>query len=165
MAFDYEQDFQNTDFRAHPELYQIGKGEQGVLSVQPYKGEILPFWRFATPEAAQVSADKIYAMFLDYLAQGDFVGADMARKFLQMGYTRSRRYANHAGGRKYDGPVPEGKKGQSGAWGRAELPRTQDPIKAQSAALFKAKWDEAQKNPEYRAMMAAHKAREKWVEK
>lgn len=25
----------------------------------------------------------------------------MARKFLQMGYTRSRRYANHKSGRKY----------------------------------------------------------------
>lgn len=25
----------------------------------------------------------------------------MSRKFLQMGYTRSRRYANHKGGRKY----------------------------------------------------------------
>ena len=32
----------------------------------------------------------------------EFVGADMARKYLQMGYTRARRYANHKGGRKYD---------------------------------------------------------------
>lgn len=159
MAFDYAQDFQTTDFRAHPELYQIGKGEQGVLSVQPYKGEILPFWRFATPEVAQASADKIFALFLEYLAQGDFVGADMARKFLQMGYTRSRRYANHAGGKKYDGPVPDDKKGQSGAWGRAELPRTQDAVKAASAAIFKAKWDEARANPEYQAMAKAHQKR------
>lgn len=159
MAFDYTQDFQTTDFRARPELYQVGKGEQGVLSVQPYKGEILPFWRFATPDAAHASAEKIYGMFLDYLAQGDFVGADMARKFLQMGYTRSRRYANHAGGKKYDGPVPDDKKGQSGAWGRAELPRTQDPVKAECALIFKAKWDEAKANPEYRAMAQAHEAR------
>jgi len=27
---------------------------------------------------------------------------DMARKFIQMGMTRARRYANHKGGRKYD---------------------------------------------------------------
>lgn len=27
---------------------------------------------------------------------------DMARKFLQMGYTRSRRYANYKGGKKFD---------------------------------------------------------------
>ena len=58
----------------------------------------------------------------------DFVGADMARKFLQMGFTRARRYANHRGGKKYDGPVPADKKGQSGAHGRAELPRApEDP--------------------------------------
>lgn len=31
----------------------------------------------------------------------DFVGADMTRKFIQMGMTRARRYANHKGGRKY----------------------------------------------------------------
>lgn len=165
MAFDYTQDFSQIDFRAHPELYQIGKGEQGVLSVQPYKGEILPFWRFATPEAAQVSADKIYGMFVEYLAQGDFVGADMARKFLQMGCTRSRRYANHAGGKKYDGPVPDDKKGQSGAWGRDELPRISDPVKAESAAIFKAKWNQAKASPEYRAMTQAHQARAKQGEK
>jgi len=41
--------------------------------------------------------------FEAYLA-GDFVGADMARKFLQMGYSRSRRDANYKGGRKYDPP-------------------------------------------------------------
>lgn len=27
---------------------------------------------------------------------------DMARKFIQMGMTRAKRYANHKGGRKYD---------------------------------------------------------------
>jgi hypothetical protein len=41
-------------------------------------------------------------MFLEYLRRGDFVGADMARKFLQMGFTRARRYTNFRGGRKYD---------------------------------------------------------------
>ena len=27
---------------------------------------------------------------------------DMCRKFLEMGFTRARRYANHADGKKYD---------------------------------------------------------------
>ena len=44
----------------------------------------------------------LYQMFEEYLKTGDFVGADMARKFLQMGYTRARRYANYRGGIKYD---------------------------------------------------------------
>jgi hypothetical protein len=26
----------DIDYRAHPELYAIGRGEQGVLTVQPY---------------------------------------------------------------------------------------------------------------------------------
>ena len=55
----------------------------------------MPFWRFKTPEIARESSSKIYSLFLEYLDREDFVGADMARKFLQMGYTRSRRYANH----------------------------------------------------------------------
>lgn len=88
MKFDYQLDFANIDFRQHPELYAIGKGEQGVLMVEPYKSEILPYWRFKTPEIARQSADKIYELFLEYKAREDFVGMDMARKFLQMGYTR-----------------------------------------------------------------------------
>src|ERR1700748_2703957 len=101
MAFDYSLDFANIDFRKHPELYRVGKGEQGVLLVEPYKSEILPHWRFKTPQIARKSANAIYKMFLDYKGKDDFVGMDMARKFLQMGYTRSRRYANHKSGRKY----------------------------------------------------------------
>lgn len=34
------------DYRQHPELYKVAKGEQGVLTVEPYKSEILPHWRF-----------------------------------------------------------------------------------------------------------------------
>ena len=116
--FDYDLDYANLNLREHPELYRVGRGEQGVLLVEPYKSEILPHWRFATPDVAQESSDIIYQMFLDYLDNDDFVGADMARKFLQMGYTRARRYANHKGGKKYDGPVPDDKKCQSGAHGR-----------------------------------------------
>ncbi len=49
MKFDYALDFDETDFRAHPELYRVGRGEQGVLLVEPYKGEILTHWHFKTP--------------------------------------------------------------------------------------------------------------------
>src|SRR4028118_259456 len=98
--FDYSLDFKNIDFRQHPHLYRVGKGEQGVLLVEPYKGEILPHWRLKSEEIARESSEKIYAMFLSYREQDDFVGMDMARKFLQMGYTRARRYANHRSGKK-----------------------------------------------------------------
>jgi hypothetical protein len=105
--FDYSRDFTQINFREHPELYQVGRGEQGVLLVEPYKSELLPHWRFRTPELAQESAQTIYGLFLVYQEAGDFVGMDMARKFLQMGFTRARRYANHRSGRKYDSVTGE----------------------------------------------------------
>ena len=144
--FDYEQDFEHTDFRQHPERYQVGKGEQGVLLVEPYKSEILPHWRFKTPDVARESAEKIYGMFLAYKSQADFVGMDMARKYLQMGYTRARRYANHKSGRKYDS---EGN----------ILPREEDPVKAESAAIFYEKYVQARNDPDYQRMKKAHQAK------
>ena len=98
----YADRYRNIDFQKYPEKYIIGKGEQGVLIAEPYKSKILPYWKFATPEKAKKSAEKIYELFLEYGKQKDFVGMDMARKFLQMGFTRSRRYANHRSGQKYD---------------------------------------------------------------
>lgn len=133
----------DTDFRAHPELYRVGRGEQGVLMVEPYKSELLPLWRFATPELARQSAAALYQAFLAYLAVKDFVGADMARKFLQMGYTRARRYANHPGGRKYD------------AAGRVR-PRHEDASKAHSAAIFAEHWKKAREHPDYLQRKRAH---------
>src|SRR3954454_21369383 len=90
-VFDYSQDFAAIDFRKRPDLYRIGRGEQGVLLVEPYKSELLPHWTFKTVAEARSSSAKLSAMFEDYLAAGDFPGADMARKFLQMGWTRARR--------------------------------------------------------------------------
>lgn len=152
-----------TDYRNHPELYEIAKGEQGVLTVEPYKSELLPQWRFATPEKAKKSTEKLLTMFEDYKTMNDFVGMDMARKFLQMGYTRSRRYANHKSGRKYDGPVPVSKKGQSGAHGRKELPRLdqkdQDPAKIESAKIFYAAYVKTKEDPDYQRLKALHKER------
>lgn len=141
--FDYSLDFSSIDFRKNPELYRIGRGEQGVLLVEPYKSEILPFWRFRTPAIARTSAARIYQLFKKYQKRRDFVGMDMARKFLQMGYTRSRRYANHEGGRKYsNGQV---------------LPRTINQTKARSAAIFKQKWDLVRKDPVYLSMKTEHR--------
>lgn len=136
-AFDYTLDFDTIDFRKQPHLYRIGKGEQGVLLVEPYKSEILPHWRFKTVAEAKKSSARIYKMFLAYLKAEDFPGADMARKFLQMGWTRARRYANHQGGRKYDKQTGE------------ELPRIEDKEKAAAAAVFYERYVAARQNKEY----------------
>lgn len=158
LPFDYSLDFKNIDFRARPDLYRVGKGEQGVLLVEPYKSEILPYWRFKNPEIAKQSSEKIYEMFLEYLETDDFVGADMARKFIQMGYTRSRRYANHKSGRKYkQNPQKESTKAAVMAARQDILPNEVDPIKAESAAIFKLKWMEAKTNQKYLQLLAKHK--------
>ena len=158
---DYKSVDWTTDFIKYPDKYIVGRGEQGVLSTEPYKSEMLPHWKFATPEKAEVSADKILAMFYEYKQQNDFVGMDMARKFLQMGYTRSRRYANHKGGKKYDGPVPDDKKGQSGAHGRAELPRSpEDPIKAESARIFYERYTTAKNDTKYQSLLKSRKQKD-----
>jgi hypothetical protein len=158
--FDYTLDFKNLNFRENPHLYTIGKGEQGVLLVEPYKSEILPFWRFKTVEIAKDSSEKIYNLFIEYKEAKDFVGMDMARKFLQMGYTRARRYANHKSGKKYSGPVPENKKGQSGAHGRSILPNNPDQEKAYAALEFDKKLQIVKKDPVYLALKEHHNLNE-----
>ena len=139
--------YPEIDYRRQPELYHVGKGEQGVLTVEPYKSELLPLWRFRTPEVARASAEALWERFEAYREAGDFVGMDMARKFLQMGYTRARRYANHRGGRKYDPDTGE------------LLPPDPDPVKAESARIFYPYWRRAAEDPTYQAARARHRER------
>ena len=83
----------------------------------------------------------------------------MARKFLQMGYTRARRYANHKSGKKYrnsDDDKTEGKaypySSGSKNKGNEVLPQEPDALtneKARAAAVFKKYWDKARENEEY----------------
>ena len=102
--FDYDLPYKELDFTDEEtrKLYRIGRGEQGVLLVRPYTNDICAHWRFKTPKIAMMSAHTIFDMYLDYLEEKDFIGMDMCRKFLEMGFTRSRRYANHRTGKKYD---------------------------------------------------------------
>ncbi len=159
-TFNYKQDFANTNFRENPELYQVGRGEQGVLMVEPYKSEILPFWRFRTPEIAEESGKKIYELFLEYKSQNDFVGMDMARKFLQMGYTRSRRYANHKGGKKYkSNPQKETSAEAEKQSRKDQLPQELDALtneKAQSARIFYGYYLKAKEDPYYIKLKKEH---------
>lgn len=132
----------DINYRDHPSKYRIGKGEQGVLICEPYKSEIGQYWKFKTPDIATISSNKIYDLFLKYLDKNDFVGADMARKYLQMGYTRARRYANYRGGIKYD-KKNDYKLNEYG---------TGDPQKAISASIFYQKWKVAEANEQYKIM-------------
>ena len=125
--FDYSLKYKELMFEPNDRRYRIGRGEQGVLLVRPYTDDICKHWRFKTPQEAHVSAFAITKLFERYKELGDFVGMDMARKFLEMGFTRARRYANHKDGKKYD------KNGNV----RPQEKDWATNIKAQSAKIFK----------------------------
>jgi len=142
--FDYDLDYKSLDFSNAKtrKLYRIGRGEQGVLLVRPYTNDICAHWRFKTPEIAVKSSNEIYAMYLDYKDAKDFIGMDMCRKFLEMGFTRARRYANHKSGKKYDS---EGNI-------RPQEPDHATNKYAQSAGIFKKVRDLVAKNKDYVTM-------------
>jgi len=151
--FDYDLDYKELDFsiKENRKLYRIGRGEQGVLLVRPYTNIICNYWRFKTPKIAIQSANKIFSLYLDYRDAGDFIGMDMCRKFLEMGFTRARRYANHNSGRKY-------KKGT-----REILPQEEDHMTskyAESARIFKHVRDIVAKSEDYVRMRKEWRASE-----
>ena len=150
--FDYGLDYKTLDFTVEEnrKLYRIGRGEQGVLLVRPYTNDICAHWRFVNESVARKSADKIYSMFVDYKNKQDFIGMDMARKFLEMGFTRSRRYANHSDGRKYaeDGSI------------RPQSPDALYCEKSKSARVFKQMRDKAAYDPTYKQMRKLWRSQE-----
>ena len=150
--FDYELDYKKIDFtiEENRKLYRIGRGEQGVLLVRPYTNDICSHWRFVNETIARKSANKIYSMFCDYKEQQDFIGMDMARKFLEMGFTRSRRYANHSSGKKYaeDGSI------------RPQSPDALYCEKSKSARVFKQMRDKAAYDPTYKQMRKLWRSQE-----
>ena len=141
IEFDYKLDYKNILFEPNDPRYRIGRGEQGVLLVRPYTNDICKYWKFKTPYIAQQSAQKIFDLYLGYRVKKDFVGMDMCRKFLEMGFTRARRYANHKDGKKY-------KNGKI----LPQEPDAMDCDKAKSAEIFKQAWIEARTNKQYLKM-------------
>lgn len=135
----------DVDYRAHPERYEVGRGEEGVFKVQPYKSELLPLWGYADRETADEGGRAIYERFRQYERDGDFVGMDMARKYLQMGYTRAMRYAKYPGGRKY----VDGEERDPVYWA--------DPDKREAALIYQAWLRKARDNDEYQRLKAHHR--------
>ena len=131
------------DYEREPSLYEIGRGQQGVLVCEPYKSQIGKHWRFKNPKIAEKSAETIYKMFISYLLEGDFVGADMAKKYLHMGFTRARRYWNHSSGKKWTR--------ENGKW--EILPKDHNVERFfRSSNIFQDYWKRARENEQYREM-------------
>jgi hypothetical protein len=137
----------DVDFRERPEEYDIGRGEEGVFKVEPYKSELLPDWSYADEASAEESARAIYERYESYREEGDFVGMDMARKYLQMGYTRSMRYARYPGGQKYD----DGEEREPEEWA--------DEGKRAAAVVFEGYLERVRDDEEYQEMKDEHRER------
>ncbi|PSR83002.1 hypothetical protein BD289DRAFT_436444 [Coniella lustricola] len=147
--------------------YVLGRGgsEEGVLTFEPYKSLILPHWAFRTVPIATKSSRTLWAIFRSYVVRSDFVGADMARKFIKMGMTRAKRYANHKGGRKYARVEKEAAKAGGGARGQ-ELDKwtggTVEEVrkrreKEEASEIFKVVWRRCIADEEYLAL------KKKWM--
>ena len=142
--------------------YRIARGEMGVLTFEPYKSQLLPFWRFKTPKIAQESSRILWDQFVKFGEQGDFVGMDMSRKFIQMGMTRAKRYANHKGGRKYEQKVGDGEDGA-----RKELPKSvghkDKEEKEEASRIFREAWEKCKADDTYiRLKEAFTKEQREW---
>ena len=138
----------DIDYRENPHLYKVGRGQQGVLICEPYKSELYPLWRFKTPDKAQLSCNQIYLKFLEYIDENDFVGADMAKKYLHMGFTRSRRYWNHSSGKKWT---------NDGGWKVLPYDRTEQRF-YDSSLIFQKYWKMARENKDYLQMKKQHRS-------
>ncbi len=160
QPFPYDLPLKSISLRAHPYLYRPGKGEQGIFHVRPYKDELLPLWKFKDEESAAWSCAKLEEKFEEYKTAGDYVGCesrgglpicgrqhradltarmaqgDMARKYIQMGFTRARRYANNKSGRKYT-PTSKQKTAADGRVVQDEEKTPDQELKARCAEIFR----------------------------
>ena len=78
----------DINYREDPLSYTVTEDCTGMYTCNPYKEELLSIWKFVTSESALKSSKDIYDYFNDCLEKHDFIGADMARKYLQAGATR-----------------------------------------------------------------------------
>jgi len=137
----------DLDFRAHPERYRHTTGEEGAFKIEPYKSELLPQWSISDLGPAAEAAQAIHEQYRAYREQDDFVGMDMARKYLQMGWTRAMRYAKYPGGQKYE----DGEQRAPQRW--------YDPEKRRIARLYRFHLDRVRADPAYQRAIEAHRER------
>ncbi|TVY37337.1 hypothetical protein LOCC1_G006915 [Lachnellula occidentalis] len=140
--------------KPHYLSYRIARGEQGVLTYEPYKSHLLPHWRFRTPQIARTSAETLYQHFLSFYEQQDFVGMDMARKFIQMGMTRAKRYANYEGGRKY--MYAAGEEGKESVKVKVQREKSEGHVgkegKEEASGVFRGYWGRCREHEGYQRL-------------
>jgi hypothetical protein len=142
----------DLDFREHPERYRHTDDERGVFKIEPYKSELLPSWGIATLSDAEHGADAIHDRYREYRDADDFVGMDMARKYLRMGWTRAMRYAKYPGGRKYETD-------DDGNRVERDPQEWYDEEKRDVALVYKERLDRVREDDAYRRAKRRHRAR------
>ena len=150
------------DFRARPEEYEIGRGEEGVFKIQPYKDELLPLWGYTDRAAADESGEAIHERYREYRAAEEFPGMDMARKYLQMGYTRAMRYARYPGGQKYVDSeaqrASDSERAEPPSNGEEREPeRWADHDKREAALVYEVWWEMVENDEEDRRLKDSHR--------
>ena len=141
-------DFDHKTYKKRLEKYSL-KAEIGVLSYG-YSKQINKYWKFKDARIALKSSQKLYQILKYNLLIASqskdkktklkyFIRADICRKFIQMGFTRSMRYYYHKSGKKW------GKK--NGKW--IILPYDYDYEKKDSADIFKKYLKKVRKNKLY----------------
>lgn len=141
----------DTDFREQPGAYRVGRGEEGAFKIQPYKDELLPLWGIKTVAEAEQGAADILTKFHEYRENDEFPGMDMARKYLQMGWTRAMRYAKYPGGQKYETVDGEQVERDPQQW--------YDEEKREIALVYKSYLDRVREDEVYRRMREEHEER------
>ncbi|WP_226011952.1 DUF4385 family protein [Halomicrobium salinisoli] len=142
----------DLDFRDDPGRYRSTSDERGVFKIEPYKSELLPLWVISDRESAAEAADAIHERYRAYRDAEDFVGMDMARKYLQMGWTRAMRYAKYPGGQKYE-------TGEDGERVERDPQEWYDEEKREIARIYRDHLDRVRDDPEYERLKAAHRER------
>jgi hypothetical protein len=145
----------DLDFRDHPERYRHTSDERGAFKIEPYKSELLPEWGIATLADAEEGAATIHERYREYRADDDFVGMDMARKYLQMGWTRALRYAKYPGGQKYE-------RADDGTRVERNPQEWYDEEKREIALVYREYLDRVREDPAYERAKRQH--REQYAE-
>ena len=142
----------DLDFREHPERYRHTPDERGAFKIEPYKSELLPLWGVATLDDAEEGAAAIHERYREYREAGEFVGMDMARKYLQMGWTRAMRYAKYPGGKKYE-------RDDDGDRVEREPQEWYDPEKRKIALVYREHLDRVREDDAYERAKREHRER------
>ncbi len=118
-----------------------------VFNVEPYASELLPYLHFSNERSARYAAQELYDGFMRYREQEDVVGMDMARKFLEIGWLRTRHHVSQVNHLLHsDSPL-------------AHLPGRRALAMADASKTFHRLLQQARNDPMYRRLIEQRRTR------